>query len=386
MPLLKKIFTISSILLLIVLFFWGIYFFAFKKTSSPTAENQSTLSSKSASIETSPKATAKNTSPILALSDEPVLAPALINDDLNIKYYAKNDGKVYKIDLEGSNKQTFSNKALLGLLSVSWSPDKTKVITKFKGANEQSQFYSYDYATSSSAMLGKGINMAIWQNNSKIIYQYTDPKNQKTTLNISDPNGKNWTKLADLPVKYIFAAPIPKSGFISFWNKPDANYETTLSSVSILGGETQTLFKGSFGSDYLWSNDGNYILVSSSDKKGGTKINLSLLNNKGEGYKDLNIPTLAYKCVWSKDNQTIYYALPSGIPDNSIMPNDYINGKVNTTDTFWKVDITTGEKSRVVDLDKIKSQLDAVGLFLNSNESALFFINRIDGKLYKITL
>ncbi len=389
MSLLKKIFITSSILFLITLFFGGIYFFAFKNetsSNSNTTENQPASSIKSISTEILSKKTIQNDFSIIALSDEPVLAPVLINNDLNIKYYAKNDGKVYKIDLEGKNKQILSDKVLIGLSDVFWSPDKTKVITKFKNIEGQSQFYFYDYATSSSAALNRNIDTVVWRNNTKIIYKHFDPKTRKGSLNISDPDGKNWTKLADAQIKYLSIAPVPMSGFISFWNKPDANMETTLSSVSVLEGEIQTLFKGTFGTDYLWSNNGNYILASSLDKRGGAKINLSLLNNKGENNKEMRIPTMAYKCVWSKDNQTIYYALPSGISDNFVMPNDYMDGKINTTDTFWKVNIATGEKSRIISLDKIKNQFDAINLFLNSDESVLFFINRLDGKLYKIIL
>jgi hypothetical protein len=314
------------------------------------------------------------------------MAPTLTNDGANVKYYSKNDGKVYQTDFDGNGKKTISNKTLPGIEDVLWSPDKTKVITRFKSLSGRPQFNFYDYGSATGGALSSNIDTVIWQSNSRIIYKYFNSKAKEGSLNISDPNGKNWTNLTPLNTKYISLAPIPKSGLISVWSAPDAFTETFFGSVPILGGETQVLSSGSFGADYLWSNDGNYVLTSSSDKKGGTKINLALLDNKGGNSRTLNVPTFVSKCVWSKDNKTIYYALPGGVPDNSILPNDYTNGKINTTDTFWKVDITTGEKSRIVDLDKIKNQLDATDLFLNSNESFLFFVNSIDGKLYKITL
>jgi len=147
------------------------------------------------------------------------------------------------------------------------------------------------------------------------------------SLNISDPNGKNWTKLTPINTKYISMAPIPKTGLLSVWNAPYASTETILGTVSLLGGETKTLFSGNFGTDYLWSNDGKHVLLSSANKKNGSKTSLYILNDQGKDYKALNIPTFASKCVWSKDNKTIYYALPGLIPDNSVLPNDYISGK-----------------------------------------------------------
>jgi hypothetical protein len=86
------------------------------------------------------------------------------------------------------------------------------------------------------------------------------------------------------------------------------------------------------------------------------------------------------------NNKALYCALPGEIPASAIMPNDYDQEKFHTADTFWKIDTTTGEKSRIVDLNKITSKYDATKLFLNANESLLFFTNRTDGKLYKITL
>jgi hypothetical protein len=68
------------------------------------------------------------------------------------------------------------------------------------------------------------------------------------------------------------------------------------------------------------------------------------------------------------------------------MPNDYDQEKFHTADTFWKIDTLTGEKSRIVDLNKIISSYDATDLFFNTDESILFFTNRLDGKLYRIML
>jgi hypothetical protein len=153
-----------------------------------------------------------------------------------------------------------------------------------------------------------------------------------------------------------------------------------------LEGEPQLLFNGKFGADYLWNPDGNYLLVSHTDKKDGAKMSLALLNSQGKDYKELNIPTFVSKCVWSKDNKTIFYALPGAIPETAVMPDDYLSGKVKTTDTFWKINIPTGEKTRLLELDQIKNQLDASNLFLNANESFLFFVNRLDNKLYKLAL
>ncbi|MCX6765406.1 MAG: hypothetical protein NT136_00305 [Candidatus Moranbacteria bacterium] len=48
--------------------------------------------------------------------------------------------------------------------------------------------------------------------------------------------------------------------------------------------------------------------------------------------------------------------------------------------------MSTGKKDRIVELEDMKGSLDASHLFLSPSEEELFFINRIDGKLYGINL
>ena len=78
--------------------------------------------------------------------------------------------------------------------------------------------------------------------------------------------------------------------------------------------------------------------------------------------------------------------MPGGIPDSAAMPNDYQDNKFTTNDTFWKMDITTGKKDRVVESGETTGTFDSSNLFLSPTEDALYFTNKIDKKLYKIAL
>lgn len=378
MSLSKKFFIGSSALLAFFLIFWGIYSFSFKKAAAP----QTPPAQEQPETSTAPKT---SSSKITAISDEAVLAPVLTPEKTAIKYYSKNDGRVYQISLDGASKKTINTKELPGLASAVWSPDTSKVITRFE-ANGKNKFFYYDYAKGQGVQLKDNLDTASWQNDNKIIYKYFDPKNKERTLNISDPDGSNWNKITDVSFRNLSLSPVPKTGLVSFWNSPDAFFETAFLSTPIIGGEKKTLFSGKFGADYLWSPDGSSVLISSSQEKASSKAQLAVANDRGGEYKNLDIPTFVSKAVWSRDNKTVYYALPGNIPATAILPNDYADKKFISADTFWKINTITGEKSRIVDLDKINGQYDASNLFLNSDESLLFFINRADGKLYKIDL
>lgn len=374
----KKIFIFSSIALVVVLILWGIYNLSFRKIP----EQLATLKSPDTSLSADPQ----NEPGIEPLTDEAVLSPALSPDDASVKYYSKTNGKAFVLDIASKSKRILSDKELIGLSDIAWSPDKSKVISEFGTADGRSKFFLYDYSQNKGVSLKNNLDSVVWQNNEKILYKYFDAKTQERTLNIANPDGSNWQKITDLAIKDIRIAPIPRTGLVSFWNKPDAFTETILQSSPILGGERKDILKGKFGADYLWSPDGNSLLLSNIDGKGGSKLQLGLTNSLGGEYTNLGIPTFISKCAWSKTGKTVYYALPGSIPAGMVLPNDYAAGKFNTQDTFWKVDIATGEKSRLIELEKITAAYDAADLFLNSDESLLFFINRLDGKLYQITL
>jgi hypothetical protein len=126
--------------------------------------------------------------------------------------------------------------------------------------------------------------------------------------------------------------------------------------------------------------------VSVSDEKGGKKTDLAVMNASGGQFQSLNFPTFVKKCAWSADAKFLFCAMPGNIPEGAILPNDWQEGKVQTADTFWKIEIATGKKDRLVETDKIGGSYDTLNPFLSSDEKFLFFINKVDGKLYRLTL
>lgn len=385
MPISKKVFIISASLLAVILLFWGIYFLSFRDPNKQEVGSLKEKSEKSAGLLSS-LSEDKNTAKITVLTDERVLAPVLSADDTIVKYYSKETGKTYQVGIDGKNKSVISDKELPGLKDAFWSPDKTKVISKFSEPDGSSKFFLYDYQKGSGVPLKSNIDSIVWKSNDQIFYKFYSSSSRERSLNIANPDGTEWNKIVDTDIKDVAIAPIPQSGLVSFWNKPNANEKTRFLSVSIVGENSKTIFQEKFGADYLWNRDGTSALVSHTDDTDKSKMRLAVINSQGGEYKNLEIPTLVSKSAWAVDNQTVFYALPGSIPDNSVMPNDYMAEKFTTADTFWKVNTRTGEKTRLVELDKIPGRLDAANLFLNTDENKLFFVNKLDGKLYRIDL
>lgn len=377
---LKKVFIFSSLGLALLLFFGGIYFLIFK----PEPENSSTpdTSDSKSFLEK----TFSSPEKMSALTDESVLAPTLNEDSSALKYYSKKDQGFYELSFDGKIRTLILKKELPEAADILWSPAKNQALFKIPSDSSGLQTIFFDFSTQKEVHLSEKLSNPVWQNANKIIYRYSDPAKKELTLNVSNPDGSDWKKLTNLEFSQVFSASLPQSGSISFWKAPDAYEESILYSVSPISAEKKIIFQGKFGANFLWNSEGTLALVNHPMEKAGKKMQLAIINNNGGEYKNLEIPTFISKCAWSKDSKTVYYALPGSIPDNSILPNDYYSQKFFTTDTFWKVNVLTGEKTRLIDLNKISAQVDAKNLFLSPDESLLFFVNRVDGKLYQISL
>jgi hypothetical protein len=377
MPVSKKIFIISAIILGILLIFLGIYQLNFKKggTSNDSAATENTSAGAISKV---------NQGKITEISAKKVFFPVIDFNNSQIQYYSKETGMLSQMNLDGSGDKKLSPKSLPNLANVIWAPNGAKAILETR----QSDGSSYDYYNRAEDKIIpiKNIDTIVWQNINKIFYKYYDTKTQDRSLNIASPDGSDWLKITDIAYKKADLAPIPKSGLVSIWNSADALTETLFESVAIAGGERKSLFTGKFGADYLWNGNGDTFLISHSDQKGGAKIQLAIANEQGGEYRNLSIGTFVSKCVWSNDNVTVFCAVPDTISGNVVLPNDYNTGKVKTKDSFWKINTKTGEKSSLVNPAKIPTEIDASNLFINDQETMLIFLNKLDNKLYKLEL
>jgi hypothetical protein len=375
----KKVFITSVILLGVLLLFLGIYNFVFKKDSSTVIEKNVEPVSNIVKDIVAPIKIEK----IKAISNDSVIGVNINKKTEEVKYYDLKTGIVWKTDSDGGAKQKVTQAVVNGLKLVNWSPEQGKVLT-ISQKDGKSSFYMYDYAAEKGTLLRDGMDTVVWDNfGTKIFYKYFDVVAKQRTLNIANPDGSAWQKLADINYRNINIAPIPLTSIVSFWNSPDAGEETKLSTIGVTGGESKVIFSGKYGADYLWSPKGDKAIISSLASPDAKTTTLGIITMDGK-YQDLGVPTMASKCAWSQDNKTLYYALAGGIPSGAVMPNDYQENKFNTDDTFWKINTATGEKERIIEAAEINGKYDSSKLILSPTEDALYFINKIDQKLYKI--
>ncbi len=390
----KRIFAISTLVLILLVGAIFVYNFAFKApemkkdtTQQKTAEEGKTALSAKTKEPDNQTAKQSNENSITAVSNELVFGAALAPSGNSIYYFSGKNGQLNQIDFDGKLEKVVSTEEFQNIQKIIWNKPKNKAIIKRKDGADKSKFLLLDLAQKSVLPLKDNIDSVAWSGmGDKIIYKYYDAKTKKRTLEISDPDGNNWRKIADIGFFSVEISAIPGSSEISFWPSPEAHTSSIVSAVNFSGENKKEILKDRWGVDILWSPDGKSAAVSHIDQKGGHQADLALINSDGGQFRALAFPSFVRKCAWSADSKYLFCALPGNIPETATLPNDWLEGKIVTSDTFWKIEVSSGKKERLIEVDKINGSFDVLNPFLSADEKTFFFTNKADGKLYKVQL
>lgn len=382
----KKIFAISTLVLILLIGAIFVYNFAFKKSTPQATAPKTTDEGKTSAIPAGTQgAAAQSSDAITAISAVSVFGAVLAPDQRTIYYFSGENGQLNQVNLDGKLEKVVSTEEFQNIERIIWNKLKNRAIIKRENGPRKSKFLLLDLTQKTVTPLKGNIDSVAWSGlGDKIIYKYYDSKTNKRSIEVSDPSGSNWHKLADTNYFSIEISPVPGSSDISFWPASDAFVSSPTNLINFSGENKKEILGGRWGTDLLWSPDGKSSAVSYTDQKGGKKTDLALMNSDGGQFNSLNFPTFAKKCVWSADSKFLFCAMPGNIPESAILPNDWQGGKIQTADTFWKLEIATGKKDRLIETDKINGSFDVLNPFLSQDEKTLFFVNKADGKLYKL--
>ncbi len=379
----KTFFYISLGLFLLTLIFFGVYHFAYRDNpldpkvgiGKEEPANEDTFTN------TSPKVTP--ISKIEAVIREKSVGATVLSDT-ELAYFSTEDRSLKRLSLGQGESTTLIGDLPGTPVEAIWAQNKMKALVLIE--NTTLRWHLVTLSSKEVLPLKENLKYPSFSNlGDKIFYQYTTDTGT-ASVNISNPDGSEWKEIIALPVKNVFTAPVPKSSDFSFWNRPNGLEKSIFQTTSSSGTNTKTLLADRFGGDYLWSPDGERVLVSFVQEQGTAKISLATMNKNGGEFTPLVIPTLVSKAVWSSDGKSLYYALPGSLPESITLPNDYFSKKLQTTDTFWRLSFETGKRERIIEGGDIGTEFDSINLFLSPKGDILYFLNRRDGKTYQIRL
>lgn len=280
-----------------------------------------------------------------------------------LRYIEKSSGHVFEMGLDGQNKQRISNTTIPGIFEVVWSPQGNRAILKYLSglpaqAGENLNIISAQFVGSSTQgiFLPPEIKDVTFSPKGDRI-AYVLPSGGETLIVTATPENKNQT------VRF-------RSSFSSWkihWPEENNLYLLTAPSALLDG----FLYRLNIAS-------GNFQKIL------GPKLGLQifLAGEKVINLADLNLQTFPEKCVKSrKEKDIIFCGTPTSFPVG-IYPDDWSKGKVSFSDVFVKMNTINLESSVILPPESV----DAINPFLSEDETLLFFINKIDGSLWRIKL
>ena len=391
---LKKFLIIIIIILILVLAGLLVYKFVIKKggggegqpsgqfpSGGAGQEGQGAGGAGGAGGQVGPQAEQK----IKAISQEAVYSPTITADKNQVIYYLRSNGNIRQSNFDGSNLNQVSSTFLENLIKVLWSPNKDKEITIFEDGLGNVSKYLYDHTTNKALPLNKYMNYVVWSPDAKkIIYQYQNDFTGDNTISLANPDGSGYlillkTRMKDLIFDW------PKGSDVFFQEKPTGLVPSSLYSLNTLTKSFSEVISNINGFSVKWSADGSKILYSKTGLT-GNGIGIFVADRNGSNSKSLEIATLVEKCAWSQDLRYIYCAIPKNINEAKILPDDFYKGTFLANDEFYKINIETGDKTKLLADSQMVEVYDANDLFLSPQEDYLFFVNKTNGLLYSIKL
>lgn len=224
---------------------------------------------------------------------------------------------------------------------ISLSPDKTKVFYLFNSRND-----------SGDSQVGIILNLL----NNKKVQVFNSPFTEWLS---------SW----------------PTANTITLSTKPSSSIPGYMYSIDGTGKNLTKILGDINGLTTLTSPSGKLILYADNN------LLLHIYHTDTREVDTLGVKTLPEKCVWGEGSDVIYCAVPKFITEGEY-PDLWYQGEISFNDQLWKTDTKTGNSTLLLDPITIigGQEIDGIKLALSEDEDYLFFVNKKDSFLWKLSI
>ncbi|MDP2696226.1 MAG: hypothetical protein Q8O87_03195 [bacterium] len=289
-----------------------------------------------------------------------------VERESNEVFYFDTDGFLHKI---GQNQDIkLDMQAINNIAWVKSSADGKMTIVSFGSPN--ATLVIFDTESSTYKQLPNNTTSSAWDpesNNRVAILRQNNSDSIISIFNISTGRISNIVSLT----QYDLEVDWPLANKIHLASKPSANYNSSLWSVDTSNGRVQNIISDLSGLMTKWSPDGQSGLMFAAKS-------FQLIDASGNSLIRWGFVTLPSKCTMG--NSRGYCAVPKSV-SGATLPDDYLQKSKALDDNIYEVDFATGIATIVLETEQV---IDAD--LVSFNKNSLFFINRLDGFLYKLAL
>ncbi len=293
--------------------------------------------------------------------------------------YMDNTGEVWLVN-QGGKETLDSGQTLTALNSADVYQNKQEVLVSF-GDPAAPQWAIYDVLDQTWHSLPQNIVNVTWgadpnqliglvKNVNSYSLSYVDltktPATEKTILNNFYMNGVNFKFLA------------PSTLIIT--EKPSSYYSASAWELNLKNLAMNMVFQPTAGLYARTSSDGSLIFSYSGN-------NITILNSKTLAPYNLPFQSLPGKCDSSANasSSSIYCFSPENVTPSVVMPDDYLEKAFYSIDILYNYSFNTqNTKTVIISGTPGIPMIDAENV--SSYGGSVYFVNRYDNSLYKLTL
>lgn len=296
--------------------------------------------------------------------------------DRALRYLERKSGNIFHYNLRTGSLTRTSNRTVPGILSAHWLPGGSTAYARYLSGQDLDTINTYALPAEGAEGFFLPQNISGLAVSSTSILTLTSGVNGSVGA-LAKPDGTAVKNVFTTPLASVQASFAGKNYLVV--TKPSA----TLSGAAFLvdaSGRFSRVAGPLRGLTAVASPSGTWVLVSfvQNDALQSTLINT--ITNESVA---LPIATIADKCAWGSTDAAVYCGVPVDPSTNFAYPDDWYQGAVSFSDRIWKIDVTGRFAQLVLDFkQETNTTLDAIGLSVETGNTALSFINKTDGSLW----
>lgn len=315
---------------------------------------------------------------LTALTDSTIYDYAVVGEDIR---YVRKDGQIVRIG--ASSSTILSSTKVRDLLDARFSFDGKKVL--FKAGLVQSPRWSlYDVEKNSWRQLTIEARDVSWSpKDNRLAYAARKTYTSVITILNTESASARPINLLTLNAEELDVV-WGDASTIYFGERGDAGVPGSLWKYDLKINTAQKVRDGIYGADLAWGSKDQGLLFHG--KAGGRSGDLELVNRNLQNAQMLSFLTLPSKCAFymASSSENLLCAIPKDARrmQEAALPNDYEKYSVGGNDDIFSVNLQSGTFRQIV----WSQDLTADAIRLKAAAGYLYFVNRADGRLYKLKL
>ncbi|MBU1074815.1 hypothetical protein KJ733_03030 [Patescibacteria group bacterium] len=303
----------------------------------------------------------------------------------NLRYYDKETGKFYQISSDGKVKTLISEDFFPFAEDVEWSPTGSKAIISFPDGTN----IVYDFDSQSQITLPKEMDEVKFSaTGEQLGFEYINENPDNNFLGVSGSDGTGIRQIellgdkgSDVEINWS-----PTSQIVATFRKTSEGDAQKIYFIGQNGENLKLLNVEGRGFEGQWNEIGTQMVYStySADSNYNPELKISDVGGDNTGANTINtgLRTWSGKCTIG--GGAVYCGVPLGLENGSGL---YPEMADSTPDHIYKVDLTTGAKTRLA----VPTNQDGGGysvdqIYLSPDEGILYFTDKGTGELYSVKL